>query len=193
MHPHLRINSASGDACFAVESHLRGRGWLELELVEYRRHSHRIAQETLERIGAAWLERFPETDGIAWEKYATSLESAARHAAVGELGYFVAVERDDDNVRVELVHRDFVEGEFVTNAVFDKREFEAEALVEANEYAAELRARAADLNSQASIERRNAYEEKRAALDDAYAREAATVDLKQIVAEENSDRPLIDI
>jgi len=193
MHPHFRINSADGDACFAVENHLRGRGWLELELVEYRRHSHHIAEETLERIGAAWLERFPETDGIAWEKYATHLESAARHAAVGELGYFVAVERDGDNVRVELVHRDFVNGEFVTNAALDKSEFAAEALVEANEYAAELRAKAADLNSQASIDRRNAYEEKRAALDDAYAREAATVDLKQIVAEENSDRPLIDI
>jgi hypothetical protein len=147
----------------------------------------------LRRREPPWLERFPETDGIAWEKYATHLESAARHAAVGELGYFVAVERDGDNVRVELVHRDFVNASSSRTRPSIKSEFAAEALVEANEYAAELRAKAADLNSQASIDRRNAYEEKRAALDDAYAREAATVDLKQIVAEENSDRPLIDI
>jgi hypothetical protein len=187
--PYLRAD-APGDECFVVQGTRTG-GQVELELVRCRRHRHTLRQDTLERIGAAWLARFPAVDAPAWDRYAGCLETLARYAARGELGHYVETTTGGDRIHVKLVHRDF-DGEEVSIEIVETHEFASDALVDANECAETLRGKAEGLNSEAATRRHREYEQRRAEFDEADARAREAAELAEIVRSEDN-RPGLDL
>ena len=188
--PFLRVDGA-GDECFVVQG-VRAGHQVELELVRCRRHHHALRPDTLERISAAWLARFPAADAHAWDRYAGCLETLARYAARGELGYYVETTTSGDRIHVKLVHRDF-DGLDVSTEVVESHEFASDALVEANECAETLRGKAQGLDGEAATRRHRAYEQRRAEFDEADARAREAAELAAIVRSEGTDRPSIDL
>jgi hypothetical protein len=188
--PFLRVD-AGDDECFVVQGTRVGRQ-VELELVRCRRHRHTLRQDTLERISAAWLARFPATDAPAWDRYAGCLETLARYAARGELGYYVDTTTGGDRIHVKLVHRDF-DGVELSTEIVESHEFAPDALVDANECAETLRGQAEGLNGEAATRRHQAYEQRRAEFDEADARAREAAELAEIVRSEGADRPPLDL
>jgi hypothetical protein len=191
--PSLRVDVEGSDESFVVQSAVKG-STVELELVQCRRHHHLVSSDSLERINGAFLERFPYADIVAWQRYAGHLESAARYAARGEFGYYVYVAYDDDSMRVELVHRDVAERDLITE-ILDTKDFgsprDPEILAASEAYATELRARAAELNASAIVERHAAYEQRRLEFEREDAEADAEADerigIAQIVEAEGHD------
>jgi hypothetical protein len=188
--PYLRVDGAGGE-CFVVHGVRKGHA-VELELMRCRRHRRMLRKETLERVGAAWLARFDAGDAAAWDRYAGCLETLARYAARGELGYYVETTTDDDRIHVKLVHRDF-DGAEVTTAIVDSHEFPSDALVDANESAETLRGKAETLNGEAAAQRHAAYEQRRAEFDEADRRAREAAELAEIVRSEGTGEPGLDL
>jgi hypothetical protein len=188
--PYLRVDAAQ-DECFVVHGVRRGHA-VELELVRCRRQRRMLRQETLERISAAWLARFDATDGAAWDRYASCLETLARYAARGELGFYVETTREADRIHVKLVHRDF-DGVEITTEVVEKQDFPSDALVDANERAEALRGKAEDLNGEAAARRHAAYRQQRAEFDEADARAREAAELAEIVRSEGTGMQSLDL
>jgi len=188
--PFLRVDGA-GDECFVVQGIRKGHQ-VELELLRCRRHHHTLRPETLEQIGAAWLARFPAENAAAWDRYAGCLETLARNAARGELGYYVETTTGGDRINVKLVHRDF-DGAEVSTEVVETHEFASDALVDANECAETLRGKAEGLNGEDATRRHRAYEQRRAEFDEADARAREAAELAEIVRSEGTNRPGLDL
>lgn len=188
--PYLRVDGA-GDECFVVQCIRKGHA-VELELVRCRRQRRMLQQDTLERVSAAWLARFDAHDGAAWDRYAGCLETLARYAARGELGYYVETTTADDGIHVKLVHRDF-DGVEVTTEIVERQSFPSDALVDANEYAETLRAKAEGLNGDAAARRHEAYRRQRARFDEADVRAREAAELAEIVRSEGTGAPGLDL
>jgi hypothetical protein len=188
--PFLRVDTA-GDECFVVQGVRKG-DQVELELARCRRHHRALRQDELERISAAWLARFPAANAPAWDRYAGCLETLARYAARGELGYYVETTTSGDRINVKLVHRDF-DGAEISTEIVESHELASDALVDANECAETLRGKAEGLNREAATRRHQAYEQRRAEFDEADARAREAGELAEIVRSEGIDRPSLDL
>jgi hypothetical protein len=140
---------ASGDECYLVRGTRVGSD-IEVSLSRERRQKHRFGSDKYTPIEVLAVQRLPHAKESAWMAYASKLEDAARCAARDELGYYVHTAAEASGVRVVLVARllgpdGHVETEIADGHYFEDADSHA-ALVQANEKATELRARAEQLN-----------------------------------------------
>ncbi|MHB8692381.1 MAG: hypothetical protein ACYDHH_14165 [Solirubrobacteraceae bacterium] len=149
---------ASDSESYVVRGYHAGH-LLELTLSRDARHKHHFNEDTFTPVEILAVKRFRHSEMAAYSSYAGHLEDTAALAARGELGYHVHTAAVDGKVEISLVARLLQADGKVHTEISDQQTFEdpdsSIALVEANERATELRAKAEGLNEE-WIERLNA-------------------------------------
>jgi hypothetical protein len=170
--------------CYVVRGREVGR-FVEISLSRDVFEHHRFRRDTHRPVELVALKRFSHGDSKGYVAYANRLEDAARYAARGELGYFVDTVADGASVRVSLVARLLDEEGGITTEISHEHRFEEPdshtTLVETNEKAAELRARAQELNDSWVALRQAQLLELQASHEQADAQAASARDLERIV------------
>jgi hypothetical protein len=169
---------------YKVEQRLGERGTAILELVRYEvqrglLRSRRRRVEVLARL------RAPQDDPVRISRHHGELGEAADHASRGEFGNTVDVRSERDGImRVRLIARAFKGENFVTEILAD-RTFDAAddaSLVNASEFAAELRGWAEDRNDELALQTRADLDADSDAEAQRVARDRAAQQLAGIVA-----------
>jgi len=178
---------ASESESYVVRGHGVGH-FVEISLSRDRRKTRLFGSDIYEPIELLEFKRFPQREVGAYSAYAGNLESAAKLAAPGELGYTVHTAAAQDAIVISLVGRLLApDGRVHTEISHEQRFSDPDsdlALVQANEKAAELHATAEQLNDQWAELRDQRLRELRAAYDDADAQAEAVHGPQQIVDDE---------
>lgn len=175
---------AAGDECYVVRGRAVGP-FVEISLSQERRQTRRFASDRYTLIELIVMKRFRRGDIAARQAYANHLEDAASVAAHGQLGYTVHTVAESGTLRMSLVGRTLEADGRVRTEIVDEHTFQDAdselTLVQANEKAVELRARAAELTEE-WVARRNAQLlELRAEYEEADAQGGAGDELQRIL------------
>jgi hypothetical protein len=180
-------SQVSDAEAYVVRGRAVGR-FVEISLSRDMRHGHSFRSDSYRPAELIMFKRFPQRAVAEYSAYAGNLETAARIAARGELGYTVHTAAEAGSIVISLVARLLApDGTIRTEITHEQRFSDPDsdlALVRANEKAVELRAMAEKLNEQWTSLRDAHLIELRAQYEESDAQAAAATRLQQLVDDE---------